>query len=214
VYAEPLPRHGSPNAYTPIVFYSEDVHYSVVKAVRLLELRTFYQEGMARYPGQSPINDGQWPEEVPSHDFDRDDPLSGSIKVDDLETLVRFFVERGYPVLVVANLGTTWKGAYDDVEAIDRMFVRLGQEFSWLWEREVPYQGGHHDVRRGFWLHVDGALGAAYLPFIEMATMARRAGRGPRAEPGRHCPPRPERAPRPGAATQPPICSRNSLASA
>jgi histidine decarboxylase len=169
VYAEPLPRDDSRNAYTPIVFYSEDVHYSVVKAVRLLELRTFYQEGMARYPGQSPIGGGQWPEEVPSHDFDKDNPLSGSIKIDDLEKLVRFFVERGYPVLIVANMGTTWKGAYDDVEAIDRMLVELGKEFPWLWQRQVHYDGGHTDMRRGFWLHVDGALGAAYLPFIEMA---------------------------------------------
>lgn len=175
VYVDPVGVAGaegaaaSENAFHPVAFYSEDTHYSVIKAVRLLEIDTFYDLGRERYPGQCPINDGVWPEEVPSHDVDHDDPASGTIRVEDLEKLVRFFVERGHPPIVVANIGSTWKGAYDDVPAIDRMFARLGEEFPWLWERRVEYEHGHTDVRRGFWLHVDGALGAAYLPFVEMA---------------------------------------------
>lgn len=165
----------SPNAYDPVLFYSEDVHYSVTKAGRLLELPTFQQMGEQRYPGQCPITDsGNWPAEVPSSDFDFDNPLSGSVKIDDLEALVCFFVAQGHPVVVVANLGTTWKGAYDDVPAINNMLQKLGQEYPWLWERQVQYgtksDGSPlYDIRRGFWLHVDGALGAAYLPFVEMA---------------------------------------------
>lgn len=174
VYADPVPAGDeNPNAYRPIVFYSEDVHYSVVKAVRLLELTTFYQEGNAKYPGQCPITrNGEWPEEVPSHDYDRNDPLSGTIRIDDLTTLVRFFAGRGYPILIVLNVGTTWKGAYDDVPAVNKMLKELGEEFPWLWNRTVHYDPERpwlSDERRGFWVHVDGALGAPFLPFIEMS---------------------------------------------
>jgi histidine decarboxylase len=151
------------NAYKPIVFYSEDTHYSVVKAVRMLDLTTFYEEGSKHFNGECPINGGLWPEEVPSS-------LSGTIIVEDLKKLVQFFLKRGYPILIVLNIGTTWKGAYDDVPVVNNMLKDLGVEFSWLWEREVKYDSGlPTDKRRGFWLHVDGALGAPFLPFIEMA---------------------------------------------
>lgn len=179
VYANPLPLEAnsasgnSQNAYTPIVFYSEDAHYSVVQAVRLLELTTFYQEGRARYPGQCPITrNGEWPEEVPSHDYDKNDPLSGTIRVDDLTTLVRFFAGRGYPIVIVLNLGTTWKGAYDDVPAVDKMLKELEEEFPWLWDRTITYASDVENYtiqRRGLWVHVDGTPGATFLPFIEMA---------------------------------------------
>lgn len=165
----------SENAYSPVLFYSEDVHYSIQKASHLLELPTFQQIGQNKYPGQCPItNDGSWPEMVPSHDFDKGNPQSGSVKIEELTKLVHFFVDKGYPVVVVANIGTTWKGAYDDVPAINAMFEKLGEEYPWLWERKVVYgkdEKGQNlfDIRRGFWLHVDGALGAAYLPFVEMA---------------------------------------------
>lgn len=175
VYVDPIVGdEDSPNAFSPVLFFSEDVHYSVNKAARLLELPSFHDVGQSAYSGQCPINGGVWPDEVPSHDFDDNDPRSGSVNVSDLEALVRFFVANGHPVVVVANLGTTWKGAYDDVAAINDMFERLGTEFPWLWERNVQYGTDQHgnplcDQRRGFWLHVDGALGAAYLPFVEMA---------------------------------------------
>ncbi len=179
VHTDPLPDYDNPNAYKPIVFYSEDVHYSVNKAVRMLELTTFQQEGETKFPGQCPItqNDGgAWPSDVPSHpdldDAGMDNPLSGTIKVDDLAKLVRFFVERGYPILIVLNIGSTWKCAYDDVPAVNEMLTELGEEFPWLWKRKVHYNPDkpeHTDTRRGFWVHVDGALGAGYLPFIEMA---------------------------------------------
>jgi histidine decarboxylase len=169
IYGDPKSGDENPNQYRPIIFYSEDTHYSIIKAVRVLELTTFYAEGQRRYPGQCPITaDGSWPQEVPSHN-ENGSPDSGTVRVDQLEKLVRFFVERGHPPLIVANMGTTWKGAYDDVPAINAMLQELGKEFPWLWEREICYAPGQTDVRRGFWLHVDGALGAPYLPFLEMA---------------------------------------------
>ena len=171
LYADPLAKRDNPNAYKPIVFYSQDTHYSVVKAVRILELTTFYQEGRTKYPGQCPVTEnGEWPKEVPSQDFDNG--TSGTIDVSALRELVHFFVKRGYPPLIVLNFGSTWKGAYDEVPAVNTMLEDLRYEFPWLWERRVhfdPDRPKFYDVRRGFWLHVDGALGAGYMPFVEMA---------------------------------------------
>jgi histidine decarboxylase len=170
-HAEPLPEPDAPNAYRPIIFYSEDTHYSVVKSVRFLELTTFAEEGRTRYPGLCPITkDGSWPDEVPSDVYSNE--RSGSIDVDALRELVTFFVERGHPPIIVCNYGSTWKGAYDDVAAVNRMLQDLRYRFPWLWDRRVRYDEDDNrlfDRRRGFWLHVDGALGASYMPFVEMA---------------------------------------------
>ncbi|MEM9435316.1 MAG: pyridoxal-dependent decarboxylase [Pseudomonadota bacterium] len=175
-YVDPIVQpEDNPNAYSPVLFFSEDVHYSVQKASRLIELPSFQQVGQQLYPGDCPITEnGEWPSDVPSHNYDVDNPLSGSVRIDELTKLVSFFVLRGHPPVIVANLGTTWKGAYDDVPAINDMLEKLGEQHPWLWERNVQYDtdsegNPKYDVRRGFWLHVDGALGAAYLPFIEMA---------------------------------------------
>ena len=158
--------------YTPVLFYSEDVHYSVTKAGRMVNVDTFSEIGRREYPGQCPINNGDWPEAVPSHNYDNNNPKSGSVIVEDLEKLVEFFVEKDYPVIIVANIGTTWKGAYDDVPAIDSMLKKLGEKYPWLWDRPVKYAvNGENaeDRRRGFWLMVDGALGGPFVPFLQMA---------------------------------------------
>lgn len=163
----------SPNKYKPIAFFSEDTHYSVIKGMSMCSLTTFAEEGNRHYKSLCPItDDGVWPDEVPSHNINHDDPLSGTIKVNDLEKLVEFFVEKGHPIFIVCNQGSTWKGAYDDVPAVDEMLKRLGAKYPWLWERDIEYRVDGktiRDTRRGFWLHVDGALGAAYLPFLRMA---------------------------------------------
>lgn len=173
-FAQALQEDEKPNKYTPVSFYSEDTHYSIVKAMNVMQVKTFHQLGEELYPGQCPITkDGSWPTEVPSHNILEHDTTSGTIKVDELKKLVRFFLKEGYPPLIVLNVGTTWKGAYDNVPAVNDMLKELGEEFPELWEREVAYRDGNGkeftDHRRGFWVHVDGALGAAYLPFVEMA---------------------------------------------
>jgi histidine decarboxylase len=173
VYAQaPTPRD-DPNAYTPVAFFSEDTPYSIIKAMRVLAIQTFYELGEARYPGECPIPtaDGRWPQEVPSTGGN-DGP--GTIDVDALAKLVEFFAARGYPILVSFNYGTTFKGAYDDVEAAGRALMPILERHGLL-ERTVYYDPAHpdrFDVRTGFWMHVDGALGAAFMPFIEMANAA------------------------------------------
>jgi histidine decarboxylase len=176
----PSDIHQNPNRYKPLAFFSEDTHYSVTKGMSVCSLTTFAEEGNVHYSFQCPItDDGVWPDEVPSHNINHGDPKSGTINVEALEKLVEFFVKEEYPVFIVLNQGSTWKGAYDDVPAVDAMLKRLGSTYPWLWEREIAYQAGDTtvmDKRRGFWVHVDGALGAAYLPFLRMAEQQGKMG--------------------------------------
>jgi len=180
VYQQARVDPEKPNAYTPVAFYSQDTHYSVIKAMRVLDIHTFYALGMERYPSENPLSPGRpWPREVPS----RKGALGpGEIDIEALAVLVEFFAARGYPILVCFNYGTTFKGAYDDVEAAGKALLPILEKYG-LGERPVHYDPRNPrsaDVRTGYWFHVDGALGAAYMPFIEMAYESGRSNqRGP-----------------------------------
>lgn len=174
-YLEPLKisrenEEINPNAYTPVAFFSEDAHYSITKFMRVLGIATFSEIGEKLYKGENPLEEGEsWPKEVPS----QDGPAGpGSIDVDKLATLVEFFAGKGYPILVICNYGSTFKGAYDDVEAVQTKLMPIFTKYG-LVDRTVTYvdeQGNQkEDKRNGYWIHVDGALGASYMPFIEMA---------------------------------------------
>jgi histidine decarboxylase len=174
-YASPAVPRENPNAYSPVVFYSEDTHYSFTKAVRVLNLPTFSELGRAMYPDDCPLG-GPWPDEVPSalpSGGPPDEQYStfgpGSIDVTALATLVEFFAAKGHPIIVSLNFGSTFKGAYDDVRSVCDRLLPIFAEHG-LVRRRVEYEEGRHDVRRGFWIHVDGALGAAYVPFLDKAT--------------------------------------------
>jgi histidine decarboxylase len=158
------------NAYTPVAFYSEDSHYSLAKTVRVLGIPTFYEMGTKHYPNANPLEEGRpWPQEVPSAGGTEG---PGAVDVDKLVTLVSFFARMGHPVLIILNFGTTFKCGYDDVEEVchrlDPVFRKYG-----LHDRPVKYgsKDGRDlvDRRRGYWIHVDGALGGPYLPYLEKA---------------------------------------------
>lgn len=175
----PVPP-GNPHAFTPVAFYSEDTHYSVIKIMRILGIHTFYELGTHLYPGQCPLpgSGGSWPQEVPSEGGALG---PGCIDGEALMALVAFFAERGYPILLNLNYGTTFKGAYDDVAAICDALRPIVQRHG-LDSREVVIDPGTgaRDTRRGFWIHVDGALGATYMPFLEKAcAQGRFSQRGP-----------------------------------
>ena len=156
------------NQCTPVAFYSADTHYSLTKAVRVLGIPTFAQLGKSRYADQCPFG-GPWPDEVPSAD-DASGP--GSIDVDKLCVLVDFFAARGYPALISLNVGTTFKGAYDPVSDIEPRIVSIMRKHG-MYERDLHLPDGTPHgktiTRHGFWIHVDGALGAAYLPYLRIA---------------------------------------------
>ena len=90
--------------------------------------------------------------------------------LDALEKVVDFFSSKGHPIIVVFNYGTTFKGGCDDVQTAGERLVKVLKKNN-MYERTLV----DHDnpsslvVRRGFWFHVDRALAAAYMPFLEMA---------------------------------------------
>ena len=158
----------NPNKYIPVAFYSEAAHYSLAKAVHAMQVKTFYQianeNDVTKEPWICPLG-GNWPESVPIN-------KDGSVDVEALVTLVNFFAEKGHPPFICFNYGTTFKGAYDDIpkacEKLNPVFEKYG-----LIEREVDYYDSEGnkktDLRRGDWVHVDGALAASLMPFVEMS---------------------------------------------
>ena len=153
-----------------VAFFLEDSHYSLVKCSTVLEVKTFYELGNELYPHECLLG-GDWPSEVPSEGGDAG---PGSIDVESLYKLVEFFAAKGYPPLIMLNYGTTFKGAYDDVQAVGErllpMLKTYGLDERWI-EVTDPDQPDQPKLvkRKGYWIHVDGALGATYMPFLQMA---------------------------------------------
>lgn len=182
----------------PLLFYSQDTHYSIVKGAHMLDIKTFFELGNEKYPRQCPLESalcercrekkeqreqcdtsdcGEWPTSgVPSVD---DLEGTGSIDVTALKHLVEFFAGEGYPIIVNFNYGTAFKGAYDNIEAAAKVLIPLFRDKEFVncrvrYKRKVKegykyVEREYVDTRNRFWFHVDGALGAAYMPFIEMA---------------------------------------------
>ncbi|AWB66583.1 glutamate decarboxylase [Saccharobesus litoralis] len=141
---------------TPVVLFSERTHYSINKACRLLQLDNMADIGSAlgacpiRVEDATGIKDSSksWPRAVPVN-------ADGSIHIPALRQLAEFFVAQGHPIILNLNLGTTFNGAFDDIPlAIQQLQHVLKQENS--------------SGQRNYWLHVDGALAANYIPFIEL----------------------------------------------
>ena len=163
----------NPNAFRPVAFFSQDRHYSMLKAIKAMEIPTFGDLGEAEYPGQCPITeDGRWPQNVPSVAGTAEHPIGcGVYDIDKLAAVVEFFAARGHPILMVLTVGTTFKGAHDPVNAIGDRLMPIFRRHG-LAQRRVcpdPAKPEEWSWRTGFWMHIDGALGAAYLPFVEMA---------------------------------------------
>lgn len=169
-YIHALPEKSNPNAYTPVAFFSEDTHYSIIKAMRVLQIPTFYDLGKKLYPNQNPLSStGEWTKEffeVPSLNGKKG---SGAIDIEKLAVLVEFFASKGYPIFINCNYGTTFKGAYDDVKLIGEKLMPIFEKYGLINRKVIYDKEGHSDIRNGYWIHVDGALGASYMPFIEMA---------------------------------------------
>jgi histidine decarboxylase len=155
------------NAFSPVVFYSEDAHYSNIKATQTIDIPTFYSVGVEKYPNQCPLpnSGGEWPAEVPS----KDGALGpGTVDVEALAILVDFFTAKGHPAYIVLNYGATFKGTYDNVELVGTVLTPILRK-NGMYTRDIVLEDGSTETRQGFWIHVDGALGASYMPFIRMA---------------------------------------------
>ncbi|EJI1277746.1 TPA: glutamate decarboxylase [Vibrio vulnificus] len=174
----PKAAHDNPNAYTPVAFFSEDTHYSIVKAMAVEKIDTFGSLGNRLYPNDNPLAKGEvWPAEVPSEEPVEGLPVgSGAIDVDKLVKLVDFFAGKGHPIIVVLNYGTTFKGAYDNINKATAALEPVLRKHK-MFEREVPIdprEPSKTETRSGYWIHVDGALGASYMPFVKMAANVRK----------------------------------------
>lgn len=102
-----------------ILYLSEDTHYSVVKAARLFRIPTAF---------------------VPSQ-------ANGEIDYDRLEEMLE--QNRSYPAIINLNIGTTMKGAIDNVDRVLAILEKL-------------------KIHKHY-IHCDAALSGMILPFIPNA---------------------------------------------
>lgn len=102
-----------------IVYYSEDTHYSVAKVLRVLRMRSIMIRSLD----------------------------NGEIDYEDLHETVR--LNRDAPPIVFANIGTTMKGAIDNIVKIREIFEGL--------------------AIHSHYIHGDAALSGMILPFVEDA---------------------------------------------
>ncbi|MCB9763873.1 MAG: hypothetical protein H6739_29150 [Alphaproteobacteria bacterium] len=124
--------------FKPVLLFSEASHYSVKKLAYMLDLE--YQ-------------------------FVKVNP-DGSMNLDHLVDLavMAMRIERRPPAILF-NYGTTWTGALDDVaEGVRRLKEPL-ERYGFDW-RTIKH-GDKDCRRRGFWIHVDGALGAGYASVVQ-----------------------------------------------
>ena len=100
-----------------IVYFSQDTHYSVVKIMRVLKARNIMIKSLD----------------------------NGEIDYDDLHETIR--INRDAPVIFMANIGTTMKGAVDDVGKVRDILDDLAVS--------------------NYYIHADAALSGMILPFVE-----------------------------------------------
>ena len=100
-----------------VVYFSQDTHYSVVKILSVLKMRNIMIKSQE----------------------------NGEIDYDDLYETVR--INRDAPAIIMANIGTTMKGAVDDVDKIRGILRDLA-------------------VTRSY-VHADAALSGMILPFVD-----------------------------------------------
>ncbi|MEE1922622.1 histidine decarboxylase [Pseudomonas sp. 148P] len=101
------------------LYYSKDTHYSVAKIVKLLRIKCRAVESLA----------------------------NGEIDCDDLMAKIAADGER-HPI-IFANIGTTMRGAIDDIAVIQQRLAEAGI------------------AREDYYLHADAALSGMILPFVE-----------------------------------------------
>ena len=100
-----------------VFYFSQDTHYSVVKILRVLKARNIM---------------------IKSQD-------NGEVDYDDLRETIR--INRDVPVIFMANIGTTMKGAVDDVGKVRKILADLAVT--------------------DHYIHADAALSGMILPFVD-----------------------------------------------
>ena len=101
----------------PVAYFSQDTHYSVLKILHVLKIRNIM---------------------IRSQD-------NGEMDYDDLRESIR--INRDAPALIVANIGTTMKGAVDNLDRIRGIIADLALTRTYI--------------------HADAALSGMILPFVD-----------------------------------------------
>ncbi|MFM2481787.1 pyridoxal-dependent decarboxylase [Celerinatantimonas sp. YJH-8] len=127
----------------PVLICSQATHYSVFKACQILRIPVFNEIGPTL--GPCPLPGRNWQQRLPVDD-------TGAVHEKSLEILVRFFIDAHYPIILLLNHGTTFTGGSD---ATTRILNRL-----------KPILGCNRNNDRRYWIHVDGALGANFSPYL------------------------------------------------
>lgn len=100
-----------------MVYFSQDTHYSVIKILSVLNIRNIMIKSQE----------------------------NGEIDYEDLRETIR--IHRDVPAIIMANVGTTMKGAVDDVDKVRGILDDLAVTNSYV--------------------HADAALSGMILPFVE-----------------------------------------------
>ena len=100
-----------------VFYFSQDTHYSVVKILRVLKARNIMIKSLD----------------------------NGEVDYDDLRETIR--INRDVPVIFIANIGTTMKGAVDDVNKVRTILDDLAVT--------------------DYYIHADAALSGMILPFVD-----------------------------------------------
>ena len=100
-----------------VFYFSQDTHYSVVKILRVLKARNIMIKSLD----------------------------NGEVDYDDLRETIR--INRDVPAIIIANIGTTMKGAVDDVGKVRAILDDLAVT--------------------DYYIHADAALSGMILPFVE-----------------------------------------------
>jgi hypothetical protein len=178
----------------PILLYSDTSHYSISKIKDMLEIHTpdtfihthyydYNEPDKILRPSQcfeflqknsvltaadkllTPENfirlfgKDEFPHLLPSYE-------DGTLNTDALAFMVRFFFSLGNPVIIGLNYGTTFTGAHDNPQLANDVIVNTpGCHLEE--EKLVEIDGKEYTSirRRNYYVHCDGALGAAYGPF-------------------------------------------------
>ena len=150
----------------PVLFFSQNTNFSIAKLANIVNLKQFDDVGRELYPDQNPLG-GDWVKGVPCTGGDAG---PGTIDIDAVEKLVDFFSARGHPIVVLFNYGTSIKGACDDIKTAGERLVNILKKNN-MYELTLrdPSDPAKSVVRKQFWFHVDGAISASYMPFLEMA---------------------------------------------
>jgi histidine decarboxylase len=110
--------------HPPIVLISDDGHYSLQKSCDVLALESC---------------------KVACDDF-------GRVRPEVLFDRAEYYAKRDRPIITVYNMGTTFKGSYDNCHAhIQEMQTQVFDEYG------VPH-----------WNHLDGAFGGFIIPHLQM----------------------------------------------